>query len=219
MKKYYGEYSCDKKFIGCSGQNVYIYELPNYELLYKIKIPYVYSGVVIPDKSRIIVKSSAGYLASIDLASGDTIKKRVSILAQDGGFELCKWDNCFYNIEMHKDGWKVVSYDTSTLDIIRTIPINGEILMVYDVEFDDQKPHWYVSLSCRYKQSVRDVIVKMKDDCMEEMKVVHGKFLEEVSEYKGLARCGFTEKSYQIYRHEKNKGFGCKLLKELYESQ
>lgn len=219
MTRFYSEYQINDLHIGCTGQTVIAYNSITEQEVFSYKIPYVYEGMFVPGMDAFIVKSTKGYLVRIDLKTEEIVKIRVSKSVQDGGYAICPWDLCLYNVEQIKGLFQIAIYDTKNLVMKDIIPIKGNIINVFDVEFDCSEQTWYLSLSYMYdlyQNVTKHAVVKMKDKELVEVRNCSMSDLLNVTNYKGFERCNFTPKSLQIYRIDDSSRNNRYTLKDLF---
>lgn len=214
MSRYCSEYTYGSIKICCTGQNVVIIDVESGCILGKYRIPYVYNGVLIEKDKLFVVKSTAGYIASINIQTGCIEKIRVSDYPQDGGYSVCPWNGRLYNWEHVADGYRISIYDVASLELVDYIPINGDIVGVYDIEFNLEKREWYVSLSANYNANY---VVKMIDDRVSGMRLCIYDEIIKLYYYNFCKRCGFSKKSMTIFGLTDADITSCITLEALYE--
>ncbi len=223
MSRYYSEYHIGEYFVGCTGQNVVACSENDKDSVVKHKIPYVYDGIPIPDKYMFFVKSSAGYIALIDLRTGEIKIRKNSKSVQDGGYARCPWNGNIYNLEDNEGKHSITIYKPDDIEPVDSIPIDGSIIHCFDIEFSETEFEWYISLAHYadlYKNTIKHEVVKMSADEVVGMKGCGFKDLMYVNNYKVYERSGFTDKARKQLCHFPEGGEIRELtLEDLYKSQ
>lgn len=219
MANIFSEYRNQDYKVNCTGQAIIIYEAETGKVQNRIRIPYVYYGFFIPDSNIFIAKSISGFLVKCDLNSSKVNKMKLNDLTQDGGFALCPWNNHLYNIEAIPNGYQISVYDVESFNKVETIPIKGDVSMVYDIEFDSRKPIWYVSLSYSYNGRIRNAIAKMSESALLEIRNIAKDEFDRVAGYKFWERCNFSNKALYISKMYSDNCCQAITLSALYEKQ
>lgn len=198
MNTFVSEYNNGKYRIGCSGGSLFVYSSTNNVMIDQIKLPYVYYGTFVLEYDVFIAKSTAGYLYRYDLINKTLEHLMISKSIQDGGFAICPWDKCFYNIEITPLGHQISKYDVMSFQRLEIIPIKGDIANAYDLEFDDDSHAWFILLSYSYNGRIKRAVVKMDNSDCVGIRDISSKLFNQAVGYKYWERCGFTQKSLCI---------------------
>lgn len=201
MPSFWSYISKGKYSVGCTGQTVYIYE--NGEEVTKFKdAKYAYDSEISPDLSKVIVKTTDGFLLVYSLGKMKLIKKfRFSKVdgGQHAGLCFSADSKYFINSESHGDGLErcLSVYETADFTLVKRL-FYGRDMYISQIEYDENFDSYFV-LGILYRKFRRNkyFAAELKDDELKNVTDIKEKEYDFYDKFKDLERSGFTKKKYR----------------------
>ena len=199
-RKFWGYCKNEAFQVCCNGATVYIYD-NEFHLLAQFKdVPYAYRAKFVPDTNRLVVKSTAGYLAVYDLDTLSLRKKiKVSAIgAQDEGFAFTVDGKYLYNIEKPLSSLhtQITVYETGDFQAVKTMFKNDHQINVKALEFDTDN-RCFVLGFVRNEEGIYDYgfIGKLDAKGIKDIKKLEKDEFDYIRDFKRWEDFGFTQKS------------------------